>query len=63
MIKINKPTYYLWINDFPTLKDYENEKEILKELGFRVVTFQNGKDEITKVIKLLITNYLSKNNS
>lgn len=60
MIKINKPTYYLWIDDFPTLKDYEVEKEILKELGFRIVTFKDGTDEITEGIKLLINNHLSK---
>lgn len=56
---MNKPTYYLWKNDFLTPEDFETAKEKYRRLGFRVVTYQDGHNEkdIHEGLKALIKNH------
>ena len=42
---MKKPTYYLWRNDFSTQEEYEAEKERFSKIGFRVVTYLDGKSD------------------
>lgn len=42
MIPLNKPTYYLWNNDFSSQEELEKAEAEYKKLGFRVVTYQDG---------------------
>ena len=43
---MRKPTYYLWRTQEISQETYEAEKERYVQMGFRVVTFQNGKNHI-----------------
>lgn len=56
---MHKPTYYLWRNDYPTQEEYEFAKEHLIRIGFRVVTFFDGKPDadIHSGLKALIKNH------
>lgn len=56
---MNKPTYYLWKNDFPTEEAFKNAKEKYRTLGFRVVTFQDGPQnhEILEGIRAMLQNH------
>ncbi len=40
---MHKTTYYLWRNDFSSQEEFETAKEKYRELGFRVVTYLDGK--------------------
>ena len=56
---LNKPTYYLWKNDFSSQEEYETAKELYKNLGFRVVTYLDGRSNknIHNGLKALIKNH------
>lgn len=56
---MSKPTYYLWKNEFQTLQELEKEQQKYRKLGFRVVTFQDGKldKDINVGIRALIQNH------
>ena len=57
---LGKPTYYLWKNDFPTEEAFEQTKEKYRKLGFRVVTYLDGRSEnnIHDGLKAIIKNHL-----
>jgi hypothetical protein len=57
---MNKPTYYLWKTDFQTQAAFESAKELYSELGFRVVTFQDGQNDndIHEGLKAIIKNHM-----
>lgn len=63
VITIKKPTYYLWRNDFSTQEEYEAEKERFSKIGFRVVTYLDGKSDhdIHTGIKALVKNHWEEN--
>ena len=42
---MKKPTYYLWKNNFSSQEEYEKTKEKYRNLGFRVVTYLDGKND------------------
>ena len=42
---MKKPTYYLWRNDFSTQEEYKAAKERFERIGFRVVTYFDGKQD------------------
>lgn len=54
---MRKPTFYLWRSYFSSQEEYLQAKERYKRMGFRVVTFMDGKEDrdiqegICKVIK------------
>lgn len=56
---MNKPTYYLWKNDFSSQEELETTKEQYKKLGFRVVTYLDGQKEkdIHDGLKAVIQNH------
>lgn len=56
---MKKATYYLWRNDFPTQEEYEATKEHFTGIGFRVVTYLDGKQDknIHTGIKALVRNH------
>ena len=56
---MQKPTHYLWKDNFTTLEEYEKKKAYYTNLGFRVVTFQNGDPgfDIHDGIKQIIKNH------
>lgn len=56
---MSKPTYYLWRNEFRSSKEYEFTKLKYKKLGFRVVTFQDGKSDkdINEGLRAVIKNH------
>ena len=60
MISMDKPTYYLWKNDYSTQEEYEAAKERYLSIGFRVVTFRDGpkEEEIHTGLKMLIKNHI-----
>ena len=57
---MSRPTYYLWKNDFPTREDFEAAKKLYCELGFRVVTYQDGQNQkdIHEGLKAIIKNHI-----
>lgn len=56
---MNKPTYYLWRNEFQTEEEFTNITTKYRELGFRVVTFLDGNPDkdINEGIKAVIKNH------
>lgn len=56
---MNKPTYYLWKNDFSSQEEFETLKEKYRQLGFRVVTFLDGPEDknIHDGLKAVIKNH------
>ncbi len=58
---MNKTTYYLWKNDFSSIQEYEAAKKFYRELGFRVVCFQDGSTDnnIHDALKAVIKNHLT----
>jgi len=56
---LNKPTYYLWKNNFSTQEDFEKAKETYKNLGFRVVTYLDtaNNNDILVGLKEIIKNH------
>ena len=62
MIALMKPTYYLWRTDYPSLEDFEADKEKYRKLGFRIVTFADGQPDknIHTGIKALIQNHIKE---
>lgn len=56
---MNKPTYYLWRNNFSTQEEFEASKERLRKIGFRVVTFLEGHQDmaIHTAMKALVKNH------
>ena len=57
---MNKPTYYLWRNDFSSQQEFEEAKVQFLNLGFRVVVFLDGSSEknIHDGLKSLIKNHI-----
>lgn len=57
---MDKPTYYLWKNDYSSQEEYEAAKERYQSIGFRVVTFLDGpkEAEIHTGLKMLIKNHI-----
>lgn len=57
---MNKPTYYLWRNDFSSQQEFEEAKVLFLNLGFRVVVFLDGSSEknIHDGLKSLIKNHI-----
>lgn len=45
-VTIRKPTYYLWRKDFPTQEAFQEAKERFAGIGFRVVTFLEGQEDV-----------------
>ena len=62
---MNKPTYYLWRNDFSTQEEYKTSKERFTRIGFRVVTYLDGKQDqdIHTGMKALVKNHWEDNKS
>lgn len=62
---MNKPTYYLWKNDFSTQEDFETAKEKYRKLGFRVVTYLDGQNDknIHDGLKAVIKNHYCNTSS
>ena len=60
---MKKSTYYLWRNDFPTLAEYEADKERFTRIGFRVVTYLDGQQDqdIHTGMKALVKNHWEDN--
>lgn len=60
---MKKPNYYLWRSDFSTQEEYEAEKERFSKIGFRVVTYLDGKpdQDIHTGIKALVKNHWEEN--
>lgn len=56
---MQKPTYYLWRNDFSSQEEFEEEGKKYVDSGFRVVTFLDGDSnaDIHDGIKALIKNH------
>lgn len=56
---LNKPTYYLWRNDFPSQEEFEAKRDKFLRIGFRVVTYLDGKPDtdIHTGIKSLVKNH------
>lgn len=56
---MNKPTYYLWRNDFSSQEEFETARKKFTDIGFRVVTFIDGdsKADINSAMKKLIKNH------
>lgn len=63
VIIMKKPTYYLWRNDFSTQEEYKAAKERFERIGFRVVTYFDGKQDqdIHAGIKALVRNHWKVN--
>ena len=63
MIIINKPTYYLWRDHFSSQEDFDAAKERFTRIGFRVVTYLDGRPDkdIHIGIKALIRNHWEDN--
>ena len=63
VITMKKPTYYLWRNDFSTQEEYKAAKERFERIGFRVVTYFDGKQDqdIHAGIKALVRNHWKEN--
>lgn len=61
---MNKPTYYLWKNDFSSQEEYEKAKEKYRNLGFRVVSYLDGQNDknIHDGLKAVIKNHISNFN-
>ena len=59
---MSKPTYYLWKNVFQTQQEFEDIKAKYRDLGFRVVTFQDGSSDkdINEGLKAVISNHYKK---
>ncbi|WP_418745878.1 hypothetical protein [Frisingicoccus sp.] len=59
---MRKPTYYLWRNDFSTQEDYEAAKEYFTGIGFRVVSYFDGRNKngIHDGLKAIIKNHLKE---
>ena len=57
---MNKSTYYLWKQDYPTQKEFEGAKELYRELGFRVVTYEEAQNEqdIHEGLKAFLKSYI-----
>lgn len=57
---MQKPTCYLWKNNYASQAEYEKAKESCRQMGFRAVTFVNGpKDSpACDALKALIKNHL-----
>jgi len=57
---LTKPTYYLLQDNYPSLKEYQNAKERYTRMGFRVVTFKGGQNnlDIQQGIKSVIKNHI-----
>lgn len=60
---MSKPPYYLWRNEFQTSQEFEKEREKYRRLGFRVITFLDGKldKDINEGMKAVIGNHIEKN--
>lgn len=60
MTRLKKPTYYLWKTDFPTCEEFEKVREKYIKIGFRVVTFQDGRADrdINEGMKAVIKNHM-----
>lgn len=58
---MHKPTYYLWKNNFSSQEEFEAAKEKYRKLGFRVVTYVDGKknQNIHDGLKAVIQNHYS----
>ena len=56
---MNKPTYYLWKNDFSSSEEYDTAKDKYRRLGFRVVTYLDGQNDtnIHDGLKAVIKNH------
>ena len=63
MMTMKKPVYYLWRNDFSTQEEYKAAKDRLERMGFRIVTYLDGKQDqdIHAGIKALIRNHWEEN--
>lgn len=62
---MNKPTYYLWKNDFSSQEEYEKAKEKYRNLGFRVVSYLDGRNDknIHDGLKAVIKNHIGRFNT
>lgn len=63
VITMKKPTYYLWRSDFSTQEEYKTVKDRFEKIGFRVVTYLDGKQDqdIHDGIKALVRNHWEEN--
>ena len=59
---MRKPTYYLWRNDFSSEEEYNATKDKYRNLGFRVVTYQDGQSDkdIHVGLKAVIKNHYGR---
>ncbi|MEZ3433332.1 MAG: hypothetical protein K1W34_01625 [Lachnospiraceae bacterium] len=57
---LRKPTYYIWRDNYSTQEEYEITKEHYIKMGFRVVTFKDGRNDydIQKGIRAVIKNHI-----
>ena len=57
---MRKPTYYIWRDNYSTQEEYEITKERYTKMGFRVVTFKDGRNgcDIQEAIRAVIKNHI-----
>ena len=57
---LRKPTYYIWRDNYSTQEEYEIAKERYTKMGFRVVTFKDGRNDydIQEGIRAVIKNHI-----
>ena len=57
---MRKPTHYIWRDNYSTQEEYEIAKERYTKMGFRVVTFKDGRNDndIHEGIRAVIKNHI-----
>lgn len=57
---MRRPTYYIWRDSYFTQEEYEVTKERYTRMGFRVVTFKDGRNDndIQEGIRAVIRNHI-----
>lgn len=57
---LGKPTYYIWRDSCSTQEEYEATKERYTRMGFRAVTFKDGRNDndIQEGIRAVIKNHI-----
>jgi len=58
---MSKPNYYLWKSQNMTFEEFEQRKSALKESGYRVISYIEGKDNIHTTLQTLIKNHIYEN--
>lgn len=59
-VNLRKSTYYIWRDDYSTQEEYKITKEHYTKMGFRVVTFKDGRSDydIQEGIRAVIKNHI-----